>query len=291
MSRWEGLETSPKKRSGSPVRREMIETPGMIDDSKTGNLGFFDANCRLGLGEFTVSGAPTSVVQLTAEMGKRGIAEALVYHALASGYNPRVGNTSLAAEISGIRRLHGCWVVLPHYTDEMQPPSPLIEGALATGIRAMRMFPTRHRYLLSDWSANELLEKLDEHQLPLFLDYERAHWAETVVDYSSVSRICSDFPNIPLILVREGIGSSRYLYPLLEKFDNLHIEISYYQPPCGLEDISKKFGAKHLLFGTGLPTYEAGPVIAMLSCSEISLDEKRMVAGDNLRTLLKDVRI
>jgi len=153
------------------------------------------------------------------------------------------------------------------------------------------MFPARHRFLLSDWSANELLEKLSEHQLPLFLDYDRAHWAENVVDYSSVFRICKEFPALPLILVREGIGSARYLYPLLEKFDNLYIETSYYQAACGLEDISTKFGARHLLFGTGLPAHEAGPPISMLLYSEISPDEKRMVAGDNLRSLLEAVRV
>jgi predicted TIM-barrel fold metal-dependent hydrolase len=251
----------------------------------------FDGNCQLGLSDFTVSGAPTSVAQLTAEMDHRGIAEALVYHASAAGYNPGVGNATLAAEISGIPRLHGCWVVFPHHTGEMPAPDLLVEGALAAGIRAVRMFPVRHRFLLADWSANELLEKLNEHRLPLFLDYERTHWSENVVDYDSVFRICKDFPALPLILIREGIGSTRYLYPLLEKLGNLHIEISYYQPPGGLEDISNKFGAKHLLFGTGLPTYEAGPVISMLLCSDISSEEKRLVAGDNLRSLLSAVRL
>jgi hypothetical protein len=261
------------------------------NDAQIRGLLLFDGNCQLGPSDFTVSGAPTSVAQLTAEMDHRGIAEALVYHAAAGGYNPGVGNATLTAEISGTPRLHGCWVVFPHHTGEMPAPDLLVESALAAGIRAVRMFPVRHRFLLTDWSAGELLEKLNAHRLPLFLDYERTHWGENVVDYGSVFRICKDFPSLPVILAREGIGSARYLYPLLEKFDNLHIEISYYQPPCGLEDISRRFGAKHLLFGTGLPTYEAGPVISMLLCSEISSEQKQMVAGDNLRRLLSAVRL
>jgi predicted TIM-barrel fold metal-dependent hydrolase len=224
-------------------------------------------------------------------MDRLGIAEAVVCHSSAGGYGPLVGNANLTAEISAARRLYGSWVVLPQHTDEMQPPNLLVEKILATGARAVRMFPARHRFLLSEWSANELLEKLSEHQLPLFLDYDRTHWAENVVDYSSVFRICKEFHALPLILVREGIGSARYLYPLLEKFDNLYIETSYYQAACGLEDISTKFGARHLLFGTGLPIYDAGPPMSMLLFSEISPEEKRMVAGDNLRSLLKAVRI
>jgi predicted TIM-barrel fold metal-dependent hydrolase len=173
----------------------------------------------------------------------------------------------------------------------MKSANLLVADALEAGIRAVRMFPLRHRFTISDWSTGNLLGKLEEHRVLLFLDYERTHWVQKVVDYESVSRICRDFPGIPLVLVREGIGSARYLYPLLEKFDNLHLEISYYQSPCGLEDISRKFGVRHLLFGSGLPTYEAGAAIAMLLCSELSSAEKQMVAGDNLRNLLTAVRM
>lgn len=254
------------------------------------DLRLFDANCQLGISDFSVSGAPTSVAELTAEMDNRGIAESLLYHSLASSYSPSVGNSLLVNEIAADPRLHGCWLVLPHYTDELPSAKSLVAAALEAGIRAVRMFPSRHRFLISDWSTRELLEELDAHRVPLFLDYERTHWAQKVVDYDSVFRICTDFPAIPLVLVREGIGSARYLYPLLEKFHNLHLEISYYQSPCGLEDISRRFGARHLLFGSGLPTYEAGPVIAMLLCSETPPEEKRMVAGDNLRCLLRAVK-
>ena len=262
----------------------------IFGDSQIRGLSLFDANCQLGPSDLTVSDAPTSVARLIAEMDRYGIGEALVYHSSAGGYNPGVGNANLAAEISGIHRFHGCWVVFPHHTDEIQAPGLLIDRTLAAGTRAVRMFPARHRFLLSHWTANELLAKLSEHQLPLFLDYDRTHWAENVVDYDSVFRICREFPSLPLILVREGIGSARYLYPLLEKCNNLHIETSYYQAPRGLEDISTKFGSRRLLFGTGLPTYEAGPAISMLLHSEIPFAEKRMVAGDNLRGLLRAVR-
>jgi hypothetical protein len=85
----------------------------------------------------------------------------------------------------------------------MPPPNLLIGGTLATCIRAVRMFPARHRFLLSDWSVNELLQKLSEHRLPLFLDYDRTHWAENVVEYSSLFRIYEEFPSLPLILVRD----------------------------------------------------------------------------------------
>ena len=261
-----------------------------FDDLELQELHLFDANCQLGSSDLTVTNAPTSALQLVGEMDRCGIAESLVCHSWAAGCSPREGNSILMAEISGLPRLHGVWVIVPPHTGEMERPDILVKQILANQVRAVRMFPLRHRFLLSEWSVNEILERLNEHRLPLFLDFDRNHWAEDVVDYCSVRRMSEDFPDLPIVLVREGIGSLRYLYPLLERCDNLYIETSYYQTASGLEDISKRFGSKHLLFGSGLPSYEAGPAISMLIHADISEQQRRMVAGDNLRMLVSAVR-
>jgi predicted TIM-barrel fold metal-dependent hydrolase len=216
-------------------------------------------------------------------MDRCGIAEALVYHSLASGYDPSFGNKRLLEEIEGVPGLHACWVVIP---GESRGPLSFSE-ILSSKLRAVRVFPRRHRISLSGWSADGLLQELAAHKVPLFLDFDRGHWADEPVDYDQVSRICETFPGLPVVLVREGIGSTRYLYPLLERFDNLHVEISYYQASGGLEDITRRFGAGHLLFGTGLPDYSAGPAISMLLLSGLSPEEKRLIGGDNLRNLLR----
>jgi predicted TIM-barrel fold metal-dependent hydrolase len=260
------------------------------DRSTIERLRFFDANCSLGVSDLTVGAAPTGVCSLITEMDRLGIAEALVYHASAAGYSPSFGNAKLAEELGGNQRLHGCWVVMPHYTGELQNPLSLVRNMLAAGIRAARLIPRRHRFSLSAWSVDELLSVLADHRVPVFLDFGRSHWAEEVVDYDQVARICTGFPFLPLILVREGIGSTRYLYPLLEKFANLFIEVSYYQAAEGLADICQRFGPSHLLFGTGLPEYAAGPAIAMLHYAQISFEEKRLIAGDSFRRLLQAVR-
>ena len=73
-------------------------------------------------------------------MDRCGIAEALVYDAAAAGYDFEYGNGRLQEEIIDAGRLHACWVVLPHHTAEMQRPRMLVEGMLAGGVRAARMF-------------------------------------------------------------------------------------------------------------------------------------------------------
>lgn len=260
-----------------------------LDLEQLRRLSLFDSNCRLGRSELTTSDAPATVSELIAEMDRCGIAEALVHHSIASENHPVVGNKRLLNEIQSNQRLHGCWVVLPPASFEMSEPPQLVESMLAAGIKAARMLPSRHRFLLSSWSIDPLLEELARHNLPLFIDYERPHWSANVVDYNEIYRICSQFPSLPLVLVREGIGSVRYLYPLLSELENLYLEVSYYQAASGLADISARFGARRLLFGTGLPFYAAGPPISMLVHAELSPEEQRLIAGGNLRRLLAEV--
>jgi predicted TIM-barrel fold metal-dependent hydrolase len=261
-----------------------------IDPERLAALRLFDANCRIGTAETSGDDAPVTASALLAEMDRHSISEALVYHSWAVGYHPAHGNDRLSEETRGAGRLRRCWVVMPHHTGEMERPAPLVERMVADGVRAARIFPTLHRFSLGDWSAGQLLGALEARRVPLLIDFNRGHWAEEVVDYDAVARVCGAHPALPVILVREGIGSSRYLYPLLESFPNLHLELSYYQVSSGIADIVKRFGARRLLFGTGLPVYAAGPACAMLYFAEIPEEEKRAIAGDNLRRLLAGVR-
>ena len=77
------------------------------------------------------------------------------------------------------------------------------------------------------------------------------------------------------------------MYPLFEKYKGLRIEAATYQVNFGIEEICRRFGAHRLLFGTGLPFTEAGPSIAQITYADVSDDDKRRIAGDNLRELLE----
>jgi len=226
---------------------------------------------------------------MVAEMDRVCIQEALTYHASAAGYAPSFGNPCLAEETRLSPRLHPCWAVMPHHTAEMEKPRVLAKSLTGAGVRAVRLFPRLHRYSLAEWSAGELLSELAARAIVTCLDFHRSHWAEEVVDYDAIASICKQHPTLPVVLVREGIGSTRYLYPLLDRFENFYIELSYYQASGGVAAISRRFGAHGMLFGTGLPDYEAGPALSMIYFAELSFEEKKLVAGDNLRRLLAKV--
>jgi len=241
-------------------------------------LYFFDCNSQIGRYSVKHPEAFTSADSLMHEMQYCGISEALVYHSMAKEYAPVVGNEMLLHEIEG-KPFHPCWVLMPHHTGEMPHPYELLSHMKARGVRAVRAFPVLHQFRLSDWCAGELLEMIESNRLPFFLDMDQTSWDD-------VARMLQEHPKLNLVLLRTSYRIDRYIYPLFEKYEGLRIEAATYEVNYGIEEICGRFGANRLLFGTGLPFTEAGPSIAQIAYADISDEEKRMIAGENLRELL-----
>lgn len=246
-------------------------------------LKFFDSNCMIGRFGVPQPGSYFTVDELIQQIDYFGIDQALVYHSLAKEYSPNFGNKLLLGEIRGHKRLHACWVFLPYHTQEMRPPRVLVEEMRDHNVRAIRLFPgvDFQRFSLSDWSLGELYEVLEQHEVPLFISYDQ-------IDWDRICHICRSFPKLSLILSEVRYEENRHLYPLLERFDNLFIDISWYPVHCGIETICKRFGARRLLFGTKAPTFTPGPALAMINYADISEEEKGQIAAENLIGLLAD---
>lgn len=248
------------------------------------DLQLFDSNCMLGRIIAPKPGFPLSVKELLKVMDDFDIAEALVYHAMSKEYHPADGNQVLLEsldEIAQADRLHAQWVVMPSHTAEFPDERELVERMVARGIRAARVFPhpESHNFSLSHWVSGKLLQELESRRVPLFLDQEQIGW-DTVHD------LCGRYPKLPLVLTNVGYRVNRLLYPLLEKFQNLYVELSSYCGHRAIEAIVERFGAQKLLFGTRLPYFTPGAAVGMLRYAEISDSDRKRIGGDNLRKLL-----
>lgn len=253
-------------------------SPIVHQPSSTPCLSFFDCNAQIGRYGLKHPEAFTTAEELLDEMDYCGISDALIYHSMAKEYSPSVGNRMLMQELTD-SRLHPCWVVMPHHTEEMPSPDDLLQEMRDKGVRAVRAYPVFHQFRLSDWCASELLEMLESHSIPLLLDFDQINWDEA-------ASLLRDHPRLNLILLRTSYRIDRYLFPLFEKYDNLRIETATYQVNYGIEEICRRFGARRLVFGTGMPITEAGPSIAQITYAEISDEDKALIAGGNLRQIL-----
>ena len=246
------------------------------------DLRFFDANCMLGCVIAPRPGFPSTVAELLAVMDYFGIAEALVYHSLSKEYHPAHGNSLLLEEIAGSPRLHAMWVVMPSTTGELPDEEELVAQMLAHNVRAARVFPSvsQHNFSLRPWSAGRLLAALASRSIPLFVEHEE-------IDWNTVHDICEAHPRLPLVLTSVNYRANRFLFPLCQRFPQIHVDLSWYFGHRGIEDLVGRFGAERLLFGTRLPYFTPGAAVDMLSYARISAADKQRIAGDNLRALLQ----
>ena len=246
----------------------------------------FDANCMLGRRSIhTPLEVPTTAAELLAEMDRLGIAEALVYHAMALDGHPAEGNARLMREIEGHPRLHPCWVLLPS-TGEMPPPHELVAQMKAQGVRAARLFPVRHRFQITQANIGDLLAELETARIPIFVDFGMIAWSEVCTDWRSLDDLCAWYPALPFIVVGEGMGAPRRLFPMWPKHHTLSLETSYYQTHQGLSEIARRFGPERLLFGTQMPLRAPGPPLTLLRYDFLSEEDRATIGGGTLRGLL-----
>jgi len=243
-------------------------------------LSFFDCNCLVGRRITRDEKEPYTLAQLEGDLDYFGIAEALVTYNLSKEYDPAIGNARLLKDIRRKPRLRGCFAFMPGGTGEQGPVADALDAMLKAGVRAVRLYPKLQSFQLDEWCAGDLLEALEGRGIPLFIDLEQTDWREIV-------GVCERHRSLPVIVLSTGYRVSRVLYPLFERHPNLHVDTSMYCPHRGMEDVCKRFGAERLLFGTKWPFHTPGPAITHIAYAEISASDKRKIAGDNLRRLLK----
>jgi len=241
-------------------------------------LRFFDCNARLGRCSTPRPEQFLDAGGLLAEMDRAGIERALVHHAWSVEWDPAEGNAALAREIAAEDRLYPCLAGLPSATRELPPPREF-----ARQVRdlhgAVRLFPTQHTYLLTETSVGHLLDALSFEGVPALMDIAQTNWRE-------VGELLARHPALNLIVLNAYYRIDRQLYPLWERFGNLHLDCGSYGVHRGVEAVCARFGAERLLFGTDLPVHEVGGPMALVTGAAISDDEKQLIAGGNLRRML-----
>jgi len=247
-------------------------------------LPFFDCNCMIGRCSTPTPGMPFDVEEIVRELAHCDVGEALVFHALAKEYAPAVGNGRLMDEIRSRENLHPCWVLMPHHTGEMAEPEAMVEEMQREGVRAARMFPalSLQHFGLDEWACGPLLRTLEMHRIPLFLDLDQTNWEE-------LHTLCDHHPELPVVVCNVTYRIARRMYPLLETFEHLYVELSGYLGHRAIEAVCRRFGADRLLFGTRMPFFTPAPPVMLVRYANISDEERRQIAGENLRELLNGV--
>ena len=260
-----------------------------IDESN--RIKFFDANCMIGRYNRFRLGSFYTRDRLLQEIEYYGISEALIFHAVSMENSPKLGNELTLKECHDNPSFHPVWALLPSATDETTSPKTMVKEMQRFNVRVARLFPLQYHFELDDWCLGEVLEELSRHRIPVIIDYfdsflphaDRTNWRAVV-------NLCLRHPDLPVIVTEFRFRTNRRLYQALGKCENLLIELSALWLFRAVESICRKFGAQRLLFGTRLPIRDPSCALGMVNYAMISEEEKKLVAGGNLRRLMEGVR-
>lgn len=253
-------------------------------------LKFFDCNASIGQWKHPRFGAFATPDELEQVLDYLQVERAIVFHVHAQEGHAPIGNAMLMQELAGHPRLLPSWVLLPHFTGEMPAPKTLVAQMLDQGVRLARLFPgsNGHGFSLAPWCADPLLAELANHRIPVMIDFTLGR--RDFPDWNVVYNLCQRHPALPILLTGAGIGrASRSFFPLLQACPNLHVELSRYTSFRTVDAICERFGARRLIYGSGLPLVAAGVALTTVTHALVSDEEKALIASGNLERLLAEI--
>jgi hypothetical protein len=248
-------------------------------------LELFDASCWLGEPAGFPLARAMGAEELARSLPQYGIRSALVSHWAGLRVAPREGNRLLAAALGRAGEgLRAVCTGLPLFPRE-EGPLPGA-GPLGHPCGGVRLFPRSHNFPLAPWVVGELCAWMAERGLPLFLWHVEVEWP-------ALHALALAFPRLAIVVetqTQKILYQDRALFALMKDCPNVHAETSNLAGADFLRWAARELGARRLLFGSFLPVNDPWAAIGMILDADLSWEEKRLVAGENLRRLLAEVR-
>jgi hypothetical protein len=198
---------------------------------------------------------------------------------------PQLGNRLLAEALAQAGGgMLPVWTGLPLFPREAGPlpaagPLPLASGGV-------RLFPRSHNFPLTPWVVGELCAWLTERAVPLLLWHVEIEWP-------ALHALALAFPRLAVVVetqTQKILYQARTLFALMRECPNVFAETSNLAGADFLRYAARELGARRLLFGSFLPVNDPWAAVGMILDADLSWEEKRLVAGDNLRRLLAEAK-
>ncbi|MEI7435347.1 MAG: amidohydrolase family protein [bacterium] len=224
---------------------------------------------------------PEETLQL---MDHFGISKALTHSNFTAGSGGAwYGNGLLEASAKANPRFIPAFTITPYpHADSPQVRDYLAAmrqaQARAVWFMPLSMYPLHEMY-------GEILDACVAHRLPVL-------WHRDTTTPADVTKLLENWPELRLILMGCGYMEDTWLYPLLKRYPELRICVGhFYIPADGPHRFLKEFPAERLIFGSGLPFFSPGGLIAHLAYAQIKDSERAAILGGNMRKLMDEVRL
>ncbi len=265
-------------------------------------MDFFDANywfdlknCWLSSDLYTQEEKKAGIDTIKQNLEDNDITHSIISSKLAENYDWDIGNKRLLKSglTESIENLYYCFALAPdaYFTYDFED---YVNKAYADKVRLFRVFPKRQIFYVNDYYMKRLYGVLDERRFPVMLDFKQLDiTGNKYFDVDVLERILDENRNMPLILeaTLKQCMFSRFFFPLLERFENLYIEVGNLLLYDQIEHYVQKFGSERLVFGSNFPALPAEINTNRIILANLSEKDKENMAFNNLERIIKEIQI
>jgi len=239
---------------------------------------FWDCNMSYGI-DTSKNPQPSSCLNIGAlkkQMRQTGVTGGWIFMAFNEVTR---ANEMLAEGIKDEPNLYGIIKLLPPSTCETPSPKELPAFMKAHKFAAATFSPRNQRFMMRKISVGDYLEEFQTRKIPVVFNTNRG------VNLDDVANIMEDFPALTAILTYANCWpSDRELRPFVEKYPNLHLDMSYMLTDDGL----REYPAGRILFGSAYPESYMGAHMMVIKHANISEEAKNLIAGGNLLRIMEE---
>jgi predicted TIM-barrel fold metal-dependent hydrolase len=222
---------------------------------------------------------PGTVDAMLSEMDRVGIGAAIVGHTMSWLHDPEIGNQHLIDLVGQQPRLFPAWVIAPVTCNEVGSAESFLARARDAGVLVLRAYPKDHRYDLAGPDVAPILRAAADARLPLLVEINQSTWSE-------LEATARTHRELPLVLSQAGYRDLRRLAGLLERADNIYLDLADLSSHNGLEWLVQRFGAHRFVLGTLAPIRDPAEAVTRLLWSELDDAAVAAIGAGNLQDLL-----
>ena len=234
-----------------------------------------DVNCMIGSWPSRLRVFKTSD-DLTAVMDQYRLSDCVAFHSKAM-WSAKRGNDAMkeVAESSSGRIKH-CYVLDSNLGSSIMPEAEeLLKQLCVEKPAAVKLFPVSRKFRADSFYCGELLEVLNELEMPVLFD------SDQTLGFEELPILAKNYPKIKFVILRHGLNESKFIIPLIKKLENVYFDTSIMIDTGILEEIIGKYGSEKLLFGSGLPFFVPAGALSMVIYARIKDDDKENIFYKN----------
>ncbi len=263
---------------------------------------FFDSNCWLDSKSYCLSSSlytdqekQEKTYNIKKILDDNNISKTMLTSRLARDYDWDIGNKKLLnSRLSEtIEGLYYGFVLTPdvnftyHFDD-------FVKDAYRNKVRLFRFFPKSQLFYLNDYYMKKILKTLSALRFPIMLDLKQLDiTGNKYFDIATLEDVLEKNKDLPLILetTLKQCMFSRFYFPLLERFENLYLEVSGILLYDQIEGYVEKFGSERLIFGTNYPALPIEINTNRIILAEISEQDKKNIAYENMNNIIGGIEV